>query len=245
MSKKKKSAVSAAPSKAPAFHQPFRAAAQDLKAKLRREEAARRSATASAEKEHLTARAQPHSRPDAAAAQMREEDLFLEAMAGVTPLARDVRGQAPPPAPKSAKVVSAEAEALAQLVELVAGEGPFDMSCTGEFIEGRAPGVDKRLLVALKRGDYAVQAHLDLHGMTRSDAKPKVEAFLEESRHAARRCVLLIHGRGLNSKDQIPVLKESLRVWLCQGRIGKAVLAFCTARPCDGGAGAVYLLLRR
>ena len=139
----------------------------------------------------------------------------------------------------------AEDEALAQLVELVAGEGPFDMSCSEEFIEGRAPGVDKRILLALRRGDYAVQGNLDLHGLTRAEAKPRVEAFLTESRRLARRCVLLVHGRGLNSKDQIPVLKESLRSWLCQGRIGKAVLACCTARPCDGGAGALYLLLRR
>lgn len=244
MSKKKKHLQPSPPPRGTAFHQPFRAVAQELKAQLRGEEEARQRAAA---KERLEARASrsaptPHS---AASATMSEEALFAAAMAGVKPLARDVRGQAPPPEPKPAKIISAEAEALAQLVDLVAGVGPFDLSCTEAFIEGRAPGVDRRILSALKRGDYAVQAHLDLHGLTRAEAKPKIEAFLDESRRESRRCVLLIHGRGLNSKDQIPVLKESLRVWLCQGRIGKSVLAFCTARPCDGGAGAVYLLLRR
>lgn len=224
-----------------AFHRPFRAVAQDLKARLRREEGERQAAAEQARRGALHAA----TIGEATSADMSEEELFAAAMAGVRPLARDVRGQAPPPEPKSAKIVSEEAEALAQLVDLVAGVGPFDMSCTEEFIEGRAPGVDRRVLLALRRGDYAIQAHLDLHGLTRAEAKPRIEAFLDESRRASRRCVLLIHGRGLNSKDQIPVLKESLRIWLCQGRIGKSVLAFCSARPGDGGVGALYLLLRR
>jgi DNA-nicking Smr family endonuclease len=57
--------------------------------------------------------------------------------------------------------------------------------------------------------------------------------------------VLIVHGRGLNSKDNVPVLKERLKVWLAHGSIGKVVLAFTTARACDGGAGALYVLLRR
>ena len=81
--------------------------------------------------------------------------------------------------------------------------------------------------------------------MTQAEAKGAVDRFLTESRRAHKRCVLIVHGRGLNSKDQIPVLKESIRVWLSQKSIGKTVLAFATARPQDGGAGAVYVLLRR
>jgi DNA-nicking Smr family endonuclease len=57
--------------------------------------------------------------------------------------------------------------------------------------------------------------------------------------------VLIVHGRGLNSKDNVPVLKERLKSWLAHGSIGKIVLAFTTARACDGGAGALYVLLRR
>ncbi|HZY03963.1 MAG TPA: Smr/MutS family protein, partial [Anaeromyxobacteraceae bacterium] len=59
------------------------------------------------------------------------------------------------------------------------------------------------------------------------------------------RCVLLVHGRGLHSEKQVPVLKEALRGWLATARFGRHVLAFATARPQDGGAGAVYVLLRR
>ena len=57
--------------------------------------------------------------------------------------------------------------------------------------------------------------------------------------------MLIVHGRGLNSKDQVPVLKERLKIWLARGRAAHVVLAFATARPCDGGAGALYVLLRR
>lgn len=175
-----------------------------------------------------------------------EEDeaaLFLSAMDGVEQL-KD-RGEPPAPNPRLPEILDENAEALAELSELVAGSGPFDIADTDEFIEGLAPGLDRRLLRALRRGDFSVQGHLDLHGMTQVQAKEAVDRFLADSRRAGKRCVLIIHGRGLHSKDQIPVLKERLRVWLSQKRIGSMVLAFATARPHDGGAGAVYVLLRR
>ena len=62
---------------------------------------------------------------------------------------------------------------------------------------------------------------------------------------AGQRCVLLIHGRGRNSKDNRPVLKEQVRIWLSHGRLSRLVLAFATAPLTNGGAGAVYVLLRR
>lgn len=173
-----------------------------------------------------------------------DERAFLDAMAGVAPISK--RHELPVNVPQiNARIVSEEAEALAQLYDLVSGRGEFDLSDTDEFIEGSAPGVDARLLLALKRGDYAFQAHLDLHGMTRDEAKNAVDQFLTQSKRDGKRCVLLVHGRGVHSKDQIPVLKEQLTVWLNRGRMGKLVLAFCTARPHDGGAGAMYVLLRR
>jgi DNA-nicking Smr family endonuclease len=90
-----------------------------------------------------------------------------------------------------------------------------------------------------------VQGHLDLHGQTRDEAKRAVELFLRDARRSGKRCVVLVHGRGLHSRDQLPVLKEALGTWLGQGRFARHVLAFATARPADGGAGAVYVLLRR
>jgi len=66
-----------------------------------------------------------------------------------------------------------------------------------------------------------------------------------EARQDGKRCVLVVHGRGLHSKDQRPVLKEAVVNWLGRTGLRKQVLAFCTARPYDGGAGALYVLLRR
>jgi len=153
---------------------------------------------------------------------------------------------APPPTPaKRASRPSDDAEVLASLADLCGGDGPFDIADSDEYIEGLADGIDRRLLRRLRAGDYAVQAHLDLHGATQKEARDRVSRFILESRRAGRRCVLIVHGRGLHSKDQIPVLKQALRGWLERGQLARSVLAFATARPGDGGAGAVYVLLRR
>lgn len=176
----------------------------------------------------------------------REEDdasLFYAAMDGVQQITH--RGEAPVPNPRLPEIIDENAEALAQLSELVAGNGDFDVADSDEFIEGASPGTDRNLMRALRRGDFALQGRLDLHGMTQVEAREAVDRFLTDSRRTGKRCVLIVHGRGLNSPDQIPVLKQQLKVWLSQKRTGKLVLAFATARPQDGGAGAVYVLLRR
>lgn len=193
----------------------------------------------------------PPPRPPKPAAPppVADEEVFAEEMRGVAPLLPDPRGRvvggaAPPPsAPR--RRLDDESEAYAALADLVDGTGLFDISATDEYIEGIGPGIDKRLLRKLRAGDYAVQAHLDLHGHTSDEARVEVETFLTRARADGRRCVLIIHGRGHGSKEGVPVLKERLKVWLTRGRIGRGVLAFCTARPTDGGAGAVYVLLRK
>ena len=138
-----------------------------------------------------------------------------------------------------------DAEVLAQLSELVACEAPFDLADSDEFIEGSLPSLDPQLLRKLRKGEIALQGHVDLHGLTRDEAKVALERFLLGSRQAGKRCVLVVHGRGLHSKDEIPVLKTGVQLWLTRGKIARWVLAFTTARPHDGGAGAVYVLLRR
>jgi DNA-nicking Smr family endonuclease len=136
-------------------------------------------------------------------------------------------------------------EAYDELRALVTGEAAFDISDTDQFIEGHAHGLDPGVVRKLRRGEFAVQAHLDLHGLLKDEAKVQLEAFLSRERHAGRRCVLVVHGRGLHSKDQVPVLKEALKRWMGTGRFAQHVLAFATARPHDGGAGAVYVLLKK
>jgi DNA-nicking Smr family endonuclease len=182
-------------------------------------------------------------------ANANEERLFADEMLGVAPLAPDPRGRlgAPDPSerPRPSRRAQDDAEAYAQLADLVEGGGAFDIEGTDEHIEGLAPGIDRRLLRQLKKGDYALQGHLDLHGFTSEDARVEVERFVDAARAEGKRCVLIIHGRGHHSKEGVAVLKERLKVWLTRGRIARSVLAFATALPADGGAGAVYVLLRR
>jgi DNA-nicking Smr family endonuclease len=141
--------------------------------------------------------------------------------------------------------VSDEDEALAALSDLVAGNGDFDISDSFEYVEGAVVGLDPRILRRLRRGEFAYQTYVDLHGMTVATARDVVQRFVADAVRTGYRCLLIIHGRGHNSKDQIPVLKERVTSWLARGGIGRSVLAFTSARPADGGTGAVYVLLRR
>ena len=181
----------------------------------------------------------------AAAADAMDDALFRAAMEEVQPIPKSKTDPVVPLVTRTAQEIDEEAEALAQLAELVAtGEG-LDLSDTDEHIEGLAGNVDHGLLAKLRRGDFSVQAHLDLHGLIADDARAELERFLTESRKRGHRCVLVIHGRGLHSKDQSPVLKSRIGALLSRGKLSRIVLGYSTARPADGGAGAVYVLLRK
>lgn len=177
---------------------------------------------------------------------LTEAELWAQATRGVHRVDPGA-GTVPPPPPPAAEgaVWDPELEAVDALRALISGDAPFDISDSDEFIEGRVTGLESGIVAKLRRGEFAVQGHLDLHGMTREEAKRAVDDFLRRSRQGGKRCVLLVHGRGTHSRDQLPVLKEALRTWLSTNRFGRHVLAFATARPVDGGAGAVYVLLRR
>jgi DNA-nicking Smr family endonuclease len=188
----------------------------------------------------------PPPPPPAPPREKTEAELWAEATRGArTAVPGAGRAAPPPPRGASDQVWYADLDAIDELRALVRGEAPFDIADTDEFIEGKVTGLDPGIVRKLRRGDYAVQGHLDLHGLTREEAKGAVERFLRDARRAGKRCVVVVHGRGLHSRDQLPVLKEALRTWLGQDRFARHVLAFATARPSDGGAGAVYVLLRR
>ena len=185
-------------------------------------------------------------RPSPPRREPTDADLWAAAVAGARPVEERNKVVAPgPPRAATPEFWHADLDALKELEALVSGEAPFDISDSDEYIEGRVSGLDPALVRKLRRGEFSVQAHLDLHGKSRGEAKGEVDAFLRRSREQGKRCVLLVHGRGLHSKDQVPVLKDALRSWLATARFGRHVLAFATARPQDGGAGAVYVLLRR
>jgi DNA-nicking Smr family endonuclease len=184
--------------------------------------------------------------PPAPRPEPTDADLWAQAIAGARPVAGRDKVVAPgPPDARPPGFWHPDLDALKELEALVSGEAPFDIADSDEYIEGRVSGLDPSLVRKLRRGEFSVQGHLDLHGKSRAEAKAEVDGFLRRSREQGKRCVLLVHGRGLHSKDQVPVLKEALRSWLATARFGRHVLAFATARPQDGGAGAVYVLLRR
>jgi DNA-nicking Smr family endonuclease len=230
---------------APLVSSPFRDLGKRVEVARKADEERRAAERRQAELEAAAARARAEATREALV--LSDEDLFAAAVAGSQPVGTRAPRVPPPRVPRRPPPPAedrADAEVLAQLYDLVDGRGTFDIADTDEYIEGAESGLDRNIVQKLRRGDWAVQAHLDLHGLTRHDARDRVSRFVDEQRKLGNRCVLIIHGRGLNSKDQIPVLKERLRVWL-SGRLSRAVLAFATARPADGGAGAVYVLLRK
>jgi DNA-nicking Smr family endonuclease len=172
-----------------------------------------------------------------------EGSSFVSAMSGVTPLEHaEPPGRKSVPPPPAVDEFEVAERFLARFVD---GDVPFDFTDTGEYMQGSVQGLDLRLVHRLRRGDYAVEGHLDLHGLDRHEAKQALRDFIVQSRKDGKRCVLVVHGRGLGSKDGVPVLRERTREWLSRGGIGRQVLAFTSARPADGGTGAVYVLLRR
>lgn len=182
---------------------------------------------------------------------LRPEDddaLFRAAVRGAVPIAPGERGSASAPPTRSNRPTPAQRdrqEVIAELANLVSGIAAFDVSDSDEHVEGAVIGLDPRTVRRLRAGEFAYQAHLDLHGMTVEEAKAAVREFVLRSMVAGHRCVLLIHGRGRNSPDQRGVLKDAVKHWLTRGDLGGRVLAFSTARACDGGSGAMYVLLRR
>ena len=182
---------------------------------------------------------------DNTSAPMTERELFLEAMADVEPINRENRIE-----PICAPCVSIDSESdtedetLQQLSNLVnSGEG-FVIADTPEYIEGTGFNIHPEISKRLHRGDFSIQSHIDLHGFDVEDARKSFEIFLKDSITTGKRAVLIVHGRGLSSPER-PVLKTKVIEWLTRGPWRKWVIAFSSARSCDGGAGATYVLLRQ
>ena len=118
---------------------------------------------------------------------------------------------------------------------------PADIETGDELLYTR-PGLQHNVIRKLRRGQYAIEAELDLHGATVVQAREAVNSFLKNARDQEKRVVRIIHGKGKSSEGKLPVLKGKVNSWLRQKG---EVLAFCSARPNDGGSGAVYVLLKR
>lgn len=171
-----------------------------------------------------------------------DERIFRAAMVDVQPLSRQrclERAAARRP-PTPAAPPCGDTQALQRLID--SGEG-FNVAQTPEYMAGSGPEIPPWLSDRVHRGDFAIQAHLDLHGFSVRQARPAFDAFLRDALARGHRAVLIIHGRGLSSPEK-PVLKACVQNWLSRSAWRRWVLAFASARGCDGGAGATCVLLR-
>ena len=172
-----------------------------------------------------------------------DEELFAFAMRDVKSLGWSAVPLHNRP-PMEIQAQDDEQDALRALEEFVRN-GNVEIEQTAEYIEGSVHPHGRIYLEDLRSGRFSVQAHLDLHGLNLQEARFVLDEFLLESVRAGFTCVRVIHGRGRHSHKHHPVLKENIQRWLCTRRLGRHVIAYTSARRCDGGGGAVYVLLRK
>jgi DNA-nicking Smr family endonuclease len=172
-------------------------------------------------------------------------DIFCRAMADVKQISRDNCAEINcKPAKLNLAPNDADPEILVALKDLINKGTGFVVANTPEYNQGCGHDTHPEIMRRLHRGDFSVQDYIDLHGLRVADAQQAFEEFMHHSIHAGKRVVLVIHGRGLSSPRE-PVLKTNVHRWLSSGYWRKWVMAFSSARWCDGGAGSTYVLLRR
>ena len=203
------------------------AALKSLRAAIKAQEEARKKA----EEERL--RREKESRRDA--------ELFRRSIGDVKPLSPTGKAERaaarPLPIPHQRM-----ADEQAALEESLSDEFNVDtLLDTDHELSYARPGISGDILRKLRRGNWVIQAQLDLHGMRREEAREALAEFLRNAVKRGLRCVRVIHGKGLGSVNKEPVLKSKVRSWLVQK---EEVIAFCQARAADGGAGALVVLLK-
>lgn len=170
-----------------------------------------------------------------------DKDLFVKAAGSVKPLPEKrkahLKKEPPQPIP-----VQRQRDEQAVLREAISDE--FDVSTlleTDEHLSFRRPGIGPDVTRKLRQGYWSIQRELDLHGLRSDEAREALGAFIREARKHGIRCVRVVHGKGLGSPGKTPVLKSRVHSWLVQKN---EVLAFVQAKPAEGGAGALVVLLQ-
>lgn len=217
-------------SKKKGLHRPF----EDLKMLLDRRSMPLKAATI----KQTPDTPEPEDGPD------QEREIFEAAMADVKKMPQDTRAEPEfQPVMVTGPSKTDESEVLLHLGELIKSGKGFVVADTAEYIEGTGYNVNRAIARRLHSGEYAVQGHIDLHGQSVAGAHVLFDRFFKDSIASGKRMILIIHGRGLSSPAD-PVLKTKVIEWLTTGHWRKWVLAYASARLCDGGAGATYVLLR-
>ncbi len=169
-----------------------------------------------------------------------DENLFQRLMSDAKPLKAEERIPAPAKKPKP-KARFARADEHAALEESLDVDIDDLEASSGEALRFQRASVGRTTMRMLTKGSYAIQAEIDLHGMTVAEAKPRLEKFVYRCARNDKLCIRIVHGKGLGSGQRGPVLKKGVDRWL---RKWDAVVAFSSARQVDGGTGAVYVLLK-
>jgi DNA-nicking Smr family endonuclease len=173
------------------------------------------------------------------ARELREQRLFALTVGPVVAmLSVPVPHRKPQPLPAARQ---RERDEAAVMLEAISDE--FDVQSlldTDDALSYRRPGITPEVVRKLRRGVWAIQAQLDLHGLRREEARERLNLFVHDARRAGLRCVRVIHGKGNGSPGREPVLKQKVQTWLVQK---KEVIAFAQARASDGGNGALLVLL--
>jgi DNA-nicking Smr family endonuclease len=178
--------------------------------------------------------------------------VFRAAVADVKPLKQPLRadagaaqaGQKPKPRVRRRGSASAmqDLNAVMPLIAVAADGSAASSAVVGETVLGfQRAGVRIQEMRKLRRGLFPAQDQLDLHGFTQAAARDQLADFIVASRDAGLRCVRVIHGKGYRNGGRGAVLKTAVDLWL---RRHMDVLAFTSAKPIDGGTGALYVLLR-
>ncbi len=170
-----------------------------------------------------------------------EAELFRASVSDVTPLRQTGRAllERPRPHPIPAQRLRDERSVLQ---DSLSDHIPWDSGAeTGEELSFVRNGVGQETLRKLRCGHWVIQDELDLHGLTANEARGLLAGFLGYCLRSGLRCIRIIHGKGLRSRNREPVLKRKVASWLMQR---DEILAFCQARRADGGSGAVVVLLK-
>ncbi|HEX5389087.1 MAG TPA: Smr/MutS family protein [Burkholderiaceae bacterium] len=185
--------------------------------------------------------AQEAARLAAERERLARKNLFANAVGPVKPL-RSGGHKHLRPTPALPLPLQRERDEQAVMQEALSDE--FDAETllhTDEHLSFRRPGMGVDVVRRLRAGTWSIQRQIDLHGLRREDAREALGQFIREAHKAGLRCVRVVHGKGLGSPGRMPVLKGRVHSWLIQKN---EVMAFVQARPVDGGAGALVVLLR-
>ncbi len=181
-------------------------------------------------------------RQEAARRARAERMLFQDAVGPVQPLRGTQERRWHTPEPPEPLPVQRTLDEERVLLEAISDE--FDVTTlldVDDQLSFRRPGIGQDVTHRLRAGYWSIQRQLDLHGLRTDEAREALGEFVRVAHRTGLRCVRVVHGKGLGSPGKTPVLKSRVQRWLVQK---KEVLAFVQARPAEGGAGALVVLLQ-